>query len=102
MNRQMVDCMTDMYFAPTKLSRQNLLDENIDKDKIYVTGNTAIDAMATTVKKDYKHPELDWIKENERLILVTAHRRENLGDPMRHIFKAIRKIVDEFEDVKVL
>lgn len=102
MNRQMVDCMTDMYFAPTKLSRQNLLDENIDKDKIYVTGNTAIDAMATTVKKNYKHPELDWIKENERLILVTAHRRENLGDPMRHIFKAIRKIVDEFDDVKVL
>ncbi len=102
MNRQMVDCMTDMYFAPTKLSRQNLLDENIDKDKIYVTGNTAIDAMATTVKKNYKHPELDWIKKDERLILVTAHRRENLGDPMRHIFKAIRKIVDEFEDVKVL
>ena len=102
MNRQMVDCMTDMYFAPTKLSRQNLLDENIDKDKIYVTGNTAIDAMATTVKENYTHPELDWIKDNERLILVTAHRRENLGDPMRHIFKAIRKIVDEFSDVKVL
>ena len=94
MNRQMVDCMTDMYFAPTKLSRQNLLDENIDKDKIYVTGNTAIDAMATTVKKNYKHPELDWIKKDERLILVTAHRRENLGDPMRHIFKAISKIGD--------
>lgn len=102
MNRQMVDCMTDMYFAPTKLSRQNLLDENIDKDKIYVTGNTAIDAMATTVKEDYTNPELDWIKDDERLILVTAHRRENLGEPMRHIFKAIRKIVDEFSDVKVL
>lgn len=102
MNRQMVDCMTDMYFAPTKLSKQNLLDENIEESKIYVTGNTAIDAMATTVKKDYTHPELDWIKKDERLILVTAHRRENLGDPMRHIFKAIRKIVDEFEDVKVL
>ena len=102
MNRQMVDCMTDMYFAPTNLSRQNLIDENIDKDKIYVTGNTAIDAMATTVKEDYTHKELEWVKENERLILVTAHRRENLGDPMRHIFKAIRKIVDEFEDVKVL
>ena len=102
MNRQMVDCMTDMYFAPTKLSGQNLLDENIEEDKIYVTGNTAIDAMATTVKENYTHPELDWIKDNERLILVTAHRRENLGDPMRHIFKAIRKIVDEFSDVKVL
>ena len=102
MNRQMVDCMTDMYFAPTNLSKQNLLDENTDEDKIYVTGNTAIDAMSTTVQEDYSHPELDWIKDNERLILVTAHRRENLGDPMRNIFKAIRRIVDEFEDVKVL
>jgi UDP-N-acetylglucosamine 2-epimerase (non-hydrolysing) len=102
MNRQMVDCMTDMYFAPTNLSKQNLLDENIEEDKIYITGNTAIDAMATTVKKDYTHPELEWIKGDERLILLTAHRRENLGDPMRHIFKAIRKIVEEFPDVKVI
>ena len=102
MNRQMVDCMTDMYFAPTSLSKQNLLDENIEEDKIYVTGNTAIDAMKTTVRENYSHPELGWVKDNERLILVTAHRRENLGDPMRNIFKAIRKIVDEFEDVKVL
>ena len=102
MNRQMVDCMTDMYFAPTCLSKQNLINENIDENKIYVTGNTAIDAMTITVKEDYFHPELTWIKNNERLILVTAHRRENLGDPMRHIFKAIRKIVDEFEDVKVI
>ena len=102
MNRQMVDCMTDMYFAPTILSKQNLIDENIDESKIYITGNTAIDAMATTVKEDYTHPELEWIKDNERLILVTAHRRENLGEPMRHIFKAIRRIVDEFNDVKVL
>lgn len=102
MNRQMVDCMTDMYFAPTNLSKENLLKENIEEEKIYITGNTAIDAMATTVKEDYTHEELDWIKDNERLILVTAHRRENLGEPMRHIFKAIRRIVDEFEDVKVL
>lgn len=102
MNRQMVDCMTDMYFAPTNLSKQNLLDENIEEDKIYVTGNTAIDAMATTIKEDYNHPELDWIKEDERLILLTAHRRENLGDPMRHIFKGIKRVVDEFKDVKVI
>lgn len=102
MNRQMVDCMTDMFFTPTELSKNNLLKENKEESKIYVTGNTAIDAMATTVKEGYTHPELDWIKDDERLILVTAHRRENLGDPMRHIFKAIRKIVDEFPDVKVL
>ena len=102
MNRQMVDCMTDMYFAPTSLSKDNLLKQNISEDKIYVTGNTAIDAMATTVKEDYTHPELDWIKEGERLVLLTAHRRENLGEPMRHIFKAIRRLVEEFEDIKVL
>ena len=102
MNRQMVDRVTDMYFAPTKLSKNNLLKENIPEEKIYITGNTAIDAMKTTVKEDYTHKELDWIKDNERLILVTAHRRENLGDPMRNIFRAIRRIVDEFPDVKVL
>ena len=102
MNRQMVDCMTDMYFAPTNLSKENLLKQNIEENKIYVTGNTAIDAMSTTVDDNYSHPELEWIKEGERMILLTAHRRENLGDPMRHIFKAIRKIVDEFADVKVV
>ena len=102
MNRQMVDCMTDMYFAPTNISKANLLKENIEEEKIYVTGNTAIDAMATTVDDNYQHPELDWIKSNERMILLTAHRRENLGEPMRHIFKAIKRIVDEFEDVKVI
>ena len=102
MNRQMVDCMTDMYFAPTELSKENLLNENIDEDKIFITGNTAIDAMATTVKEDYKHPELDWIKNDERMILLTAHRRENLGDPMRSMFKAIKRIVEEFSDVKVI
>ncbi len=102
MNRQMVDRMTDMFFAPTSLSKENLLKENIPEEKIYVTGNTAIDAMASTIKEDYHHPDLDWVKDNERLILLTAHRRENLGEPMRHIFKAIRRIVDEFPDVKVL
>ncbi len=102
MNRQMVDCMTDMYFAPTELSKSNLLKQNIDESKIYVTGNTAIDAMSTTVDENYTHPELEWIKPNERLILLTAHRRENLGEPMYHIFRAIKKIVDEFSDVKVI
>lgn len=102
MNRQMVDCMTDMYFAPTKLSKENLLKENISEEKIYITGNTAIDAMKTTVQDNYKHVELDWVKDNERLILLTAHRRENLGEPLRNIFKAIKRIVDEFSNVKVL
>ena len=102
MNRKMVDCMSDMYFAPTNLSKENLLKENIEEEKIYITGNTAIDAMSTTIKENYTHEELNCINENERMILLTAHRRENLGEPMRNIFKAIRKIVDEFEDVKVI
>lgn len=102
MNRQMVDCMTDMYFAPTDLSKTNLLKQNIDESKIYVTGNTAIDAMSTTIDENYTHPELEWISENERLILLTAHRRENLGEPMYNIFRAIKRIVDEFSDVKVI
>ncbi len=102
MNRQMVDCLTDMYFAPTEISKENLLKQNIAEDKIYITGNTAIDAMATTVEDNYHHPELDWLKDNEKLLLLTAHRRENLGDPMRHIFKGIKRIVDEFPDVKVI
>ena len=102
MNRQMVDCMTDMYFAPTDLSKTNLLKQNIDESKIYVTGNTAIDAMSTTVDENYTHPELEWISKNERLILLTAHRRENLGEPMYNIFRAIKRIVDEFSDVKVI
>ena len=102
MNRQMVDCMTDMFFAPTELSKQNLINEHKEENKIYVTGNTVIDAMSTTVDPDYQHEELKWINDNERLILLTAHRRENLGDPMRNIFKAIRRICDEFPDVKVI
>ena len=102
MNRQMVDCMTDMYFAPTELSKQNLLNENRESNKIYVTGNTVIDAMGTTVTDDYTHPELEWIGDNERMVLLTAHRRENLGEPMVHIFRAIRRLVDEFDDIKVI
>ena len=102
MNRQMVDCMTDMYFAPTLMSKENLLKEGKDERKIYVTGNTAIDAMSTTIKNNYTHPELEWIKPNEKMILLTAHRRENLGEPMRNIFKAVKRITDEFSDVKVI
>ncbi|MCI5789117.1 MAG: UDP-N-acetylglucosamine 2-epimerase (non-hydrolyzing) [Tenericutes bacterium] len=101
MNRQMVDCMTDMYFAPTKLSKENLLKQNIVENKIYVTGNTAIDAMDTTVDRNYKHEVIDWVGDS-RMILLTAHRRENLGEPMRHIFTAIKRLVDEFEDIKVV
>ncbi len=102
MNRQCVDRMTDLYFAPTEISKNNLLKENISEEKIYVTGNTAIDAMSTTVDEDYVHPDLEWIKPNEKMILLTAHRRENLGEPMRHIFKAVKRIVDEFSDIKVI
>ena len=101
MNRQMVDCMADMYFAPTNLSKENLLRQNISKEKIYVTGNTAIDAMSTTIDKNYKHEVIDWIGDS-RMILLTAHRRENLGEPMRHIFKAIKRLIDEFDDIKVV
>lgn len=101
MNRQMVDCMTDMYFAPTNLSKQNLLAENKDENKIYITGNTAIDAMATTVKEDYYHEVFDWVGDS-RLILLTAHRRENLGNPMRKIFAGIKRAIDEIPDVKVV
>lgn len=101
MNRQMTTCLADMYFAPTELSKNNLLSEKREESKIYVTGNTVIDAMSTTVKKDYLHPILDWVGES-RMILLTAHRRENLGEPMKNIFKAIKRIVEEFEDIKVV
>lgn len=101
MNRQMVDRMTDLYFVPTEVSKNNLLMENIDECKIYVTGNTAIDAMKTTVMDNYSHEVLDWVG-NDRLILLTAHRRENLGEPMRHIFRAIKRIVLEYPNVKVV
>jgi UDP-N-acetylglucosamine 2-epimerase (non-hydrolysing) len=101
MNRQMVDCMSDLYFAPTQMSRENLLKENIPDEKIFVTGNTAIDAMATTVKENYSHPELDWVG-SDRLLLLTAHRRENLGEPMKNIFRAIRRVLDAVPDIKVI
>ena len=96
MNRQMVGVMADMHFAPTENSKNSLLKENKKPETIYVTGNTAIDALATTVKKDYYNPVFDWVG-NDRLVLLTAHRRENLGEPMRHMFKAIKRIVEEID-----
>lgn len=101
MNRQMVGCLADMHFAPTVLSANNLIKEGKKENTIFVTGNTAIDAMKTTVKENYQHEILDWLGES-KMILLTAHRRENLGDPMYHIFRAVKKIVEEFEDVKVV
>ena len=101
MNRQMVDCMTDMYFAPTQFSRENLLKENVAPEKIWVTGNTAIDAMATTVEENYHHEVFDWVGDN-RMILLTAHRRENLGEPMKNIFRGIKRVLDQIPDVKVV
>lgn len=101
-NRQMVGSMADMHFAPTELSSNNLCCEGKKPENIYITGNTAIDAMSTTVKENYSHPELEMINEGEKLIMLTAHRRENLGEPMYNIFKAIKRIVDEFHDVKVI
>ena len=101
MNRQMVDRMTDMFFAPTEVSKNNLLSEGIDENKVYITGNTAIDAMKYTVSKDYKNKIFDWLGDS-KFILLTAHRRENLGDPMYTIFKAVKRIVDDNDDVKVI
>jgi len=101
MNRQMVDRMTDMFFAPTEVSKNNLLSEGIDKDKIYVTGNTAIDAMKYTVSDNYDNEIFKWLGD-DKLILLTAHRRENLGEPMYNIFKAVKRVVLENKDVKVI
>lgn len=102
MNRQIIDRMTDLYFAPTEASKENLLKENIPVTKIFVTGNTVIDAMGKTVKEDFSHEVLNWVNNDEKLILLTAHRRENLGDPMYNIFRAIKRIIEEFEEVKVI
>ena len=100
-NRQAVSIISQYNFAPTELSKQNLLKEGKKIDTIYVTGNTAIDALKTTVRDDYSHPELEWA-EGSRLIVITAHRRENLGQPMHNMFRAIRRIIDEHEDVKAI
>lgn len=100
-NRQAVGIVAAYNFAPTELSKQNLLNEGKKAETIFVTGNTAIDALKTTVRDDYTHPELDWAK-GSRLIMLTAHRRENLGEPMHNMFRAIKRIVDEYEDLKVI
>ncbi len=100
-NRQAVSIISRFNFAPTEISKGNLLREGRDESTIYVTGNTAIDALKTTVRDDYTHPQLEWAK-GSRLIMLTAHRRENLGEPMHHMFRAIKRIVDETPDIKVI
>ena len=100
-NRQAVSIISRFNFAPTELSRENLLKEGKDAETIYVTGNTAIDALKTTVRADYTHPELEWAGDS-RLIMITAHRRENLGEPMKNMFRAIRRVMDEHPDVKAI
>lgn len=101
MNRQMTGVLADIHFAPTEQSKQNLLDENKKEQTIFVTGNTAIDALETTVTKDYSHPVIDALG-TDRMILLTAHRRENLGQPMRNMFTAIKRILDEHDDVQIV
>lgn len=100
-NRQAVGIVASYNFAPTEMSKNNLINEGKNLDNIFVTGNTAIDALKTTVRSDYTHPELEWASDS-RLIMLTAHRRENLGVPMHNMFRAIRRIVDETSDVKVI
>ena len=100
-NRQATGIIARYHFAPTALSRDNLLREGKDPEKVFVTGNTVIDALKTTVRADYTHPDLDWA-DGSRLILLTAHRRENLGEAMHAMFRAIRRVTDEHPDVKVL
>ncbi len=100
-NRQAVSIISKYNFAPTEMSKNNLLREGKKEETVYVTGNTAIDALKTTVRSDYTHEELEWAKDS-RLIVITAHRRENLGEPMHNMFRAIRRIIDEHPDVKAI
>lgn len=100
-NRQAVDLITQYYFAPTEKSKQNLTDEGKPEEQIFVTGNTGIDALKTTVQEGYTHPELEWA-EGSRLILITAHRRENLGEPMHRMFRAIRRVMEEHPETKAI
>lgn len=100
-NRQAVGIVAKYNFVPTEMSQQNLTKEGKDTSTIYVTGNTAIDALKTTVRDDYSHEQLEWASDS-RLIMLTAHRRENLGEPLRSMFRAIKRIVDETLDIKVI
>ncbi|MRG85051.1 non-hydrolyzing UDP-N-acetylglucosamine 2-epimerase [Salinibacillus xinjiangensis] len=100
-NRQITGVIADLHFSPTNKSASNLIQENKDTDNIFITGNTAIDALNTTVKEDYKHEVLDKV-DNDRLILLTAHRRENLGQPMKNMFSAIKRLVEKYDDVQVV
>lgn len=100
-NRQAVSIISQFNFAPTELSKNNLLKEGKKEETIFVTGNTAIDALKTTVREDYTHPDLEWASDS-RLIMITVHRRENLGEPMKHMFRAIRRVMDEHPDVKAI
>jgi len=100
-NRQAVSIVSKYNFAPTTLAKENLVKEGKNENSIYITGNTAIDALKTTVREDYTHPELEWAKDS-RLIMITAHRRENLGEPMHNMFRAIRRVMDEHKDVKAI
>lgn len=100
-NRQSVGIVAKYHFSPTEVSRGNLIREGKDPDSIFVTGNTAIDALKTTIKADYRHPLMDWLGDS-RMLLITAHRRENLGGPMRGIFRAIRRVVEDMPDVKAV
>lgn len=100
-NRQAVSIISKYNFAPTELSKANLVKEGKDESTIYITGNTAIDALKTTVREDYSHPQLEWAKDS-RLIMITAHRRENLGEPMHNMFRAIRRVMEEYPDVKAI
>ena len=100
-NREAVGVIAQYNFAPTKTARENLLREGKKAEQIFVTGNTAIDALKTTVRKDYTHPDLEWASDS-RLVVITAHRRENLGEPMHHMFRAIRRIMEEHPDVKAI
>lgn len=102
MNRQVTDVLSDVYFSPTKESAANLLKENHPQEHLYITGNTAIDALKKTVKENYQHDVLNKISENNRLILMTMHRRENQGEPMERVFRAIRQVVDNYDDVEVV